>query len=122
MSKVIELVRDVWTFGCKGDVLNLADEAIERLDRIAQKTETTLYKDYEEVRADVTGNVIDGEVVGGNEAEAQKSLEADVAAKAKADADQKAADVQAAADKAAEDQAKADEQAAQTAGQGKKNS
>lgn len=53
MSKLIELVNDIWTFGCKGDVIRVADEDLDRLDAAVKKAGVQGYKDFKVVTTTV---------------------------------------------------------------------
>ncbi|MGO4470341.1 hypothetical protein AB4Y95_00180 [Arthrobacter sp. M-10] len=53
MSKLIELVNDIWTFGCKGDVIRVADEDLDRLDAAVKKLGVQGYKEFKVVTTSV---------------------------------------------------------------------
>lgn len=74
MSKLIELVNDVWTFGCKGDVLRLAEDELARLEATVKKLGVQGYKVLTEVAKGAESAAV----------RAEKAVEADVVDAAKA--------------------------------------
>lgn len=62
MSKIIELTRDLWTYGCKGDVITVTDDQLENLDKISAQTSETLYKPFTDTAKRVE-KAVEGEVV-----------------------------------------------------------
>jgi len=103
MSKLIELVNDIWTFGCKGDVIRVADEDLDRLDAAVEKLGVKGYKEFKVVLTAAENAA----------KRAEKAVEADVTGvedAAKADAG--AATAAAEAEKKAAAEAKATEDAA----------
>ena len=74
MDKLIELTKDVWTFGCKGDVIRLSEERLAALEAEAKKLGESVYV---EAKAGVAAaaraaSAVEADVVEAVKAEAPK--------------------------------------------------
>jgi colicin import membrane protein len=111
MDKLVELTKDVWEFGCKGDVIKVTADRLKELEKKAAQLGGEAYVEFKKDVAEV-GDAVKGLSPAAKAAATKKAnaeaaaKKADEDAKAKADADAKAkADADAAAAKAAEDKA-----------------
>lgn len=58
MSKLVELLNDVYPFGCKGDIVRLEDEAMAELKKLASKHKlNNAYKEVTPVAPKVKDDV-----------------------------------------------------------------
>lgn len=63
MSKLIELLHDAYPYGCKGDVIKLADDALAELDKLGKRVKISpLYKEFVDT-AKKLANAVEAEVV-----------------------------------------------------------
>lgn len=65
MAKLIELTKDIWTFGCKGDVIQVAEDRLQDLETRARKLGGEAYKEVKDVvtAADRAAKAAEADVV-----------------------------------------------------------
>lgn len=87
MDKLIELTKDVWTFGCKGDLIRVSAERIDALEAAAKKLGESVYVEVKEgvSAAERAAAAVEADVVAAVKDEAPKveAVVEDVAAAVK---------------------------------------